>query len=220
MSLGRAAHYAPLPAIAVLAEIGVLFAGQPIWKDRTVNEINLIRGVLTLTEPNDYVLDCKGETIFRRRCFRPLLERITRKAIKRGIIADDAPQRCVETRTCVVATFFDRYSDSTREFIERAYLPVTKYLRVAGAVLKSSPGDSHRFQFEVTIPATYKIISRAGEEVGLLDGAPYSSGRFLSEGPHIFESTASSNELVLLCAQAVDRHFRPLKFQSNVDKRS
>ncbi|HEX4639666.1 MAG TPA: hypothetical protein VH170_09280 [Chthoniobacterales bacterium] len=64
---------------------------------RCVGEEKLLREVLTLTFAEDYVLDGKGETIFRRRCFRPLLERITRKAIKRGIINDDAPQRCIDS---------------------------------------------------------------------------------------------------------------------------
>ena len=211
-SVGRAVRFVPLPAIAALCEIAVLFTGKPVWKDRTIGETNLLRDVLALTQPDDYVLDCKGETIFRRRCFRLLLERITRKAIKRGIITDDAPQRCIETRTCVVATMLHRYSDSTRDFIERAYLPVTNHLRVAGAILRPSTENSRQFQFQVVIPATYKIFSRAGDVSGLLDGVPYNSARFLEAGPHTFESISPTNEVVLLWAQAVDRHFTPFKF--------
>ncbi len=210
--VGRAVRVVPLPALAVLCEIAVLFTGKPVWKDRTTDQTNLVRDVVALTQPDDYVLDCKGETIFRRRCFRPLLERITRKAIKRGIITDDAPQRCVETRTCVVATMLHRYSDSTRDFIERAYLPVTNHLRVAGATLRPSTENSRQFQFQVVIPATYKIFSRAGDASGLLDGVPYNSARFLGAGPHTFESISATNEVVLLWAQAVDRHFTPFNF--------
>jgi hypothetical protein len=212
VSAGRAVRFVPLPAIVALCEIFVLLTGKQVWKNRTAAETNLVRDVLTLTQPNDYVLDCKGETIFRRRCFRPLLERITRKAIKRGVITDDAPQRCIETRTCVVATILHRYSDSTREFIERAYLPVTNHLRVAGVILRPSAENSRQFRFEVVIPATYKIISRAGDASGVLDGVPHNSARFLDAGPHTFESTSVTDEFVLLWAQAVDRHFTPFKF--------
>src|SRR5437868_10455143 len=201
-----------LPATVMVIEIATLLATEPIWKNKTLGEEKLLRDVLSLTSPEDYVLDGKGETIFRRRCFRPLLERITRKAIKRGIITDDAPQRCIETRTCVVATMLHRYSDSTRDFIERAYLPVTNHLRVAGAILRPSTENSRQFQFQVVIPATYKIFSRAGDASGLLDGVPYNSARFLEAGPHTFESISPTNEVVLLWAQAVDRHFTPFKF--------
>jgi len=209
VSAGRTLRFVPLPAIAALCEIAVLFTGKPVWKDRTSDQTKLVRDVLALTQPDDYVLDCKGETIFRRRCFRLLLERITRKAIKRGVITDDAPQRCIETRTCVVATMLHRYSDSTREFIERNYLPVTENLRVAGLVLTSSSENTRQYNFEVLIPADYELIGRDGIISGTLDGSAYHGARFLGTGPHIFDSTSTSGPIICLWAQAADRNFTP-----------
>ena len=133
-------------------------------------------------------------------------------------MTDRAPQRCVETGTCVVATIMKkRFSRATRQFVERNYLPVAKNLRVAGAVLNPSPTDLRRFDFEVVIPASYRIIARDENVVGVLDGTPYTGARFLAAGQHSFESASTSKNLVLLWAQAVDRHF--MLVDRNIDNR-
>jgi hypothetical protein len=201
----------PLPAFIAVAEGLFLLAGtQPFWKDGTKEETNLLRDVLALTEPDDYIHDCKGETVFRRRCFRPILERITMKSIRGGLIVDNAPERCIETQTSVVATLLiERFSPRTRQFVEGNYLPVTDNLRVAGMTLQPSADDIHRFDFNVVVPARYKIISPNASVAGMLDGMPYDGARFLAAGHHIFESTSASGHFVLLWAQAVDRHFTP-----------
>lgn len=204
-------RFAPLTVLVALVEIFLLTRSRLFWKEGTRRETNLLRDVLALTEPADFVLDGKGETIFRQRCFRPVLETITTKAIRRGIITDNAPQRCVETHTCVVATIMKkRFSPETRQFVEQNYLPVTKGLRVAGAVLKPSEASPNRFDFEIAIPAFYKIIARDENVSGVLDGTPYTAARFLEPGRHSFESTSTSNKLVALWAQAADRHFTPI----------
>jgi hypothetical protein len=142
-------EFGALPIILAVAEIFLLVAKRPFWKDRARREANLLRGVLALTDRDDYVLDCRGETVFRRRCFRPVFETITRRSIERGLIADDAPQRSIETRTCVVATtLMNQFSHRTRQFIKRIYLPVTDSLRVADVPLKNS-ADLRRFDFEI-----------------------------------------------------------------------
>jgi hypothetical protein len=110
--------FGALPVIRAVAEIFLLVAKGPFWKDRARREANLLRDVLALTDRDDYVLDSRGETVFRRRCFRPVFETITRRSIERGLIADDAPQHCIETRTCVVATtLMNQFSHGTRQFV-------------------------------------------------------------------------------------------------------
>ena len=207
--LGPVFRLLPLPAFVALAEFVFLLVLPPPRTDIR-NEINLLRDVLVLTDPGDYVLDCKGETIFRRRCFRPTLERITVKAIEQGIMTDTAPEQCIVTHTSVVATaMIHRFSPTTRQFIEHNYLPVTENLRVAGVVLQPSSTNPHRCDFEVVIAAPYKLISRDQNVSGVLDGTPYDGARFLEPGPHTFESASASTELFLLWSQAVDRGFTP-----------
>ena len=145
---GRTFRLVPLPAFVAFAEIFLLVGKQPIWKDRTGRETDLLRNVLALLEPSDHVLDSKGETIFRQRCVWPVFEGITMRSIERGIIADNTPQRCVETHACVVATtLFKRLSHDTRRFVRRNYLPVTNDLRIAGKELKPSATDPRQADF-------------------------------------------------------------------------
>jgi hypothetical protein len=213
---GQILRRVPVPAFLAVGEIFVLIAMQPIWKDRTKRETDLLRNVLTLLKPGDYVLDCKGETVFRQRCVGSVFEAITRSAIERGLRVDNGPQRCVETRTCAVSTrLIKRFPHDTRVFVKRNYLPVTDSLRVAGRQLKSSAADPRECEFEVIIPARYKIISPSDTVSGVLDGTPYNGVRFLTTGSHIFKSESSPHQLVLLWAQAVDRDFSPFEHHTS-----
>jgi hypothetical protein len=170
----------------------------------------LLHNVLALTQPADYVFDCKGETVFRQRCVWPVFETITKSAIQRGILIDNTPQRCVETHTCVTATtLIKRLPRDTRRFVKRHYLPVGHNLRIAGEELKPSATNPRRCEFDITIPAVYEIISASENVSGILDGIPYNGARFLAAGPHNFESASPSRSLILLWAQAVARHFTP-----------
>ena len=119
-TVGRSLRFVPLPAFIALVEFFLVLRAQAIWKDDTRDDVKLLRDVLVLTDPGDYILDAKGETIFRRRCSRAVLENITISAIKRGTMIDDAPQRCIETHTAVVATINkQRFSPATLQFVER-----------------------------------------------------------------------------------------------------
>jgi Dolichyl-phosphate-mannose-protein mannosyltransferase len=210
----RVSHYlrrVPLPGFVALAEFLLIIATRPFWIDRAQIETNLLRGVLKLTDPGDYVLDCKGETIFRQRCFRPVTESIMMERLNRGLVADNAAERAVETHTCV-AVMKGRMPLRAKKFIWENYIPVGNDLRVAGRFLYPSAEDSSRMDFEVVIPASYKIIARDGPVSGTLDGMPYNGARFLVPGRHTFVQTSSGTQLAVLWAQAVDRNFTPEKF--------
>jgi hypothetical protein len=208
--VGRILQSLPLAGFIAILEFFLVLTKGPFRRDETRDETNMLRDILALTTPREYVFDCKGETIFRRRSFRPVLETITRERIRRGLISDDAPQRCIETRTCVAATIMmERLSRSTRQFVERNYVPVTKNLRVAGLILTSSHENPQHYHFDVLIPADYEIIARDGLISGILDGSAYHGARFLAAGPHTFDSTSTSASLICLWAQAADRNFLP-----------
>ena len=46
---------------------------------------------------------------------------------------------------------------------------------------------------------------------GTLDGTAYFGSRFFAAGTHTFESASTYRDLILLWAQAVDRHFMPFE---------
>src|SRR5262249_51371916 len=160
------------------------------WNDSASEETDLLRDVLALTNPCDYIFDCKGETIFRQRCCRLVLEDITLKGIRRRMIPDTLAQDCVETRTCVAVMkdrtpIMDRmflrqnYIPVDRDFVGRNYLKSDREVRVAGEFLTPTDPRSNRIDFDVVIPARYEIIAEDGQVRGLLDGIPYDGTRFL-----------------------------------------
>jgi hypothetical protein len=101
--------------------------------NEAASEVNLVRDVLALTNPDDYVFDCKGETVFRQRCVRYVFETITLGRIERGEIAYDI-RRCLETHTRV-AVIGGEIPKDDETFIDLNYLPVGHDVRVAGRLL-------------------------------------------------------------------------------------
>ena len=208
----------PLPAFIGLVDLVLVIATRPFWIDRAKLETNLLRGVLKLTDPGDYVLDCKGETIFRQRCFWPVTESIMAERFARKLVVDNAAQRAVETHTCV-AVMKGRMPWRAKQFIWKNYISVGNDLKVAGRFLRPSATDGSQLTFEVVIPAAYKIIARDGSVTGTLDGTPYDGARFLAPGVHTFVQTSSRTQLAFLWAQAVDRNFLPDKYSQPRPKR-
>jgi len=202
----------PVPALFGVCELLVALLVHPFWEDKAKLESGLLRDALKLTEPGDFVFDRRGETVFRQRCFYPIIETFTEERIRRGWMADNVIQRCIDTHTCV-AVLPGAMPSATLRFLEQNYLPIGDRLRVAG-VLLHSPTDGKRFAFETVIPASYKIIARdVGTVMGVLDGERYEGKeRFLSPGTHTFVQTSTGHDLVVFWAQAVDRHFRPTEW--------
>ena len=199
-----------VPALFGVCELLVALLAHPFWLNKAKLETDLLRSTLKLTEPGDFVFDRRGETVFRQRCFYPIIETFTKERIRRGLMVDDTIERCIDTRTCV-ATLPDDMPLATFRFLEQNYLPVGNKLRVAGVLLQSSTDGNH-FDFEIVIPASYKIIARdVGAVIGVLDGQQYEGEeRFLSPGAHTFVQSTNGHDLLVFWAQAVDRHFRPI----------
>ena len=202
----------PIPACFGVCELSVALLVHPFWDDKAKLESDLLRDTLKLTEPGDFVFDRRGEMVFRQRCFYPIIETFTEERIRRGLMEDNVIQRCIDTRTCVAVLPGDMPS-ATFHFLEQNYLSIGNRLRVAGVLLHSSTDRKH-FDFEIVIPASYKIIARdASTVMGVLDGERYEGkARFLSPGTHTFVQTSTGHDLVVFWAQAVDRHFRPTEW--------
>jgi len=198
----------PLPAMIAGTEFLICFFARPFWENNARTETDLLRATYRLTEPGDFVLDLKGETVFRQRTFAPIWEPFVMERIRRGLIIDNAAQRCVETHTCVATINKDMSIDATR-FIKENFLPVGGGLHVAGAFLRPAPNDAKQFYFDVVIPASYEIISPTGPVTGMLDELPYNGARSLSPGRHRFVQTSDYSKLAVLWAQAAERNFTP-----------
>lgn len=196
-----------IPALVVLAELGQLLIFNPPWQNQTHNQERLLADVVRLTEPGDYVMDAKGETIFRRRPFYYALERMTSARMRMGQIADTIPERLIATRTCVVNA--SSYPPRADAFIRKHYISAGQ-LHIAGQLLPTSmPGDTLPVVFEVAIPARYALVAEHGAVTGLLDGKPYQGARWLEAGCHEFLASGGDGRFAFMWAQAVERGFSP-----------
>jgi hypothetical protein len=198
------------PAPVAIGFFLVALLAHPFWVDGTKPETELLRSTIALTDPGDFVLDQKGETIFRQRCFGPIWEPLVVERIRRGIMPDNAAERCIETRTCVATKEKDMSVLATR-FVERYFVPVGSRLYVAGAFLSPSPANHGVFDFETAIPVAYTIVAQNAVPIrGWLDGTPYTGGsRMLLPGWHSLRQDANPGPLAAVWAQAVDRGFVP-----------
>ena len=186
------------------------------WEDHTGSEVRLLSTVLRLTEPEDFILDRKGETVFRRRPFFYVMESLTREGLDRGVIPDRIPEDLVATRTCVTVDSVRRFPPRASRFILENYISVGP-LRVAGQRLDvPPPGRAPKVTFEVAVPARYGLVAKEGPVSGTLDGQPYLGPRFLAAGRHDFVAAERPGRLALVWAQALERGFSPFRPRPSV----
>jgi hypothetical protein len=207
-----AASARPAPAISgsglvllcAAVQIGLMVAWEPPWRDGTGGEVRLLAAVIRLTGPGDFVLDAKGETVFRRRPIDYVLESVTADRLRRGDLPERIPEQVIARRACVAAGDLGRFPERVRRFLEDNYIAVGE-LRVAGRLL--APGGA--IPFEVAIPERYVIVGERGNAAGSLDGLPYTGPRYLATGRHLFEPAPGAGRLALLWARAAERGFSP-----------
>ena len=198
-----------LPATVAAVEFVVCFFARPFWANPAAVETNLLRATYRLTDPGDFVLDEKGETVFRQRAFAPVWEPFVLERIKRGLMEDRAAERCIATHTCV-ATLGKDMSLDARHFIESNFLPIGSGLYVAGSRLAAVPDQPLHYEFNIVIPASYEIVASNGAVRGMLDNCPYHGACRLTPGRHVFLDNAGSSKLAVLWSQAVERKFTPV----------
>ena len=194
-----------LPATALLVMFMLLLI-QVRLRDRGTEEVALVRNVLTLTTPDDSVFDSKGESVFRQRCTYEVFESLTNRRIKNHLMADDVPEHCMESKTCL-AVLGPGLTDKDSQFLKSNYLPVGGELLVAGKYLV--PETARSIEFTVEIPADYEVVTRQGMVAGLLDGTPYTGERFLDQGIHTFRPVSGAQTLAVIWARAAQHHFTP-----------
>jgi len=107
--------------LVALLQLAVLLWAAPIVGGRMRVDPDLVADVLQLTRPGDYVMDLKGETVFRPRPFFYALEALTRERLERGLLADTIPERLIATATHVAVLDSDRLPPRAREFLREHY---------------------------------------------------------------------------------------------------
>jgi len=203
-----------LPLALAVLELLVLPALSPITARGTAAEERLIAEVLALTGPDDYVLDLKGQAVFRNRPYYYALEKMTLERMARGLIEDTIPERCVATRTCVAQASLGGFPPRARRFLEENYVVVGAW-RVAGRMLERGTGAGP-FEFDLAIEARYAIVDARGPAGGILDGRPYDGPRELLPGRHAFVPEEGTGPFAVVWSQAIERGFSPFVREGEV----
>ncbi len=194
--------------LCVAVELVCIVTSQSPFENQTADKVGIVADALRLTESTDFVMDSKGETIYRRRPFRYVLEGLTFRRLHRGLIIDDIAATLVATRTPLATT--RRMPKEAREFIKINYLPIAFRLRVLGKVLRTAEDHLEGpCVFDIAVPHRYTIVTPSGQSSGSLDGTTFDGPRELGAGRHVFQPVDSSGPVVVIWANAVERGYSP-----------
>lgn len=192
-----------LPAgLCVVLATHQILEGAP-WRDGMRDQRELLNETLALTEPGDFLLDLKGETVFRRRPVYLAYVLATTRGIEGGRLQDEDPWRLSKTGTAVVVADGAGFSPPMRKFMKNHYLPVgAGRLRVAGKVLKPS--------WEEGVWVERPEIAVAGAYVVLKNGVVEREIRVTEPGVQRFDFGSERGQRLLFWKPAWDAGFRPL----------
>jgi hypothetical protein len=152
------------------------------WRNDAAAEVQVVETVLSLTSPDEPVMDLKGESVFRPRPWYFALEAITNVKLRLGHIRDDIAETLVRSRTHVVVS--NSLPQVARRFVEANYVP-WGLVRVAGIRIGHI---KTRMRFRLAVPGTYIVISSGHSVSATIDGRDASGGVDLAAGDHYVAS--------------------------------
>ena len=154
-----------------------------------------VRQVLRLTRPGEYLMDIKGETIFRPRPSYHIYEFITRNQMIRGMIKDTVAEDVVRKRCYVAQADGEFWPPAARAFLGANFLDLGR-LRAAGQWIKDDGS------FTIAVPGNYAIVSRQGIV------APPTE---LAAGAHRVARANSGERLAVVWGPAIERGLSPFR---------
>jgi hypothetical protein len=207
---GKTAPPTFLLAAIAIAQLFMLTKESSMVGQRLNQDQQMWKDILRYTDPGDYVMDAKGESIFRMRPYFYGFETITMQLVASGVIPDNSADSLVAKPTyVVVAKKFYRYPGRLKSFVQNNYLR-TGTLFVAGKKLADNPAGSNApTEFSIALPGRYAIISRKGRLVpGTLNGK-YGTGVFdFQTGQQEFIASAKASSLTVIWDKAWQRGIR------------
>ncbi|HEY0159927.1 MAG TPA: glycosyltransferase family 39 protein [Thermoanaerobaculia bacterium] len=165
--------------VPVLGAILYSYVDTRLWRGADPTRGQFIDAVVRVTTPDDYVLDLKGDAVFRRRPIYYIYEDVGRALTEKGALPDHGPERIAQRRCCAAMRDTPHLPPRTRAFLNRYFIG-EGLLRVCGARVNGS-------MFEIGVPQTYAVIG--GGRV-TIDGMPYRGPRRLEAGTHTIDADA------------------------------
>jgi hypothetical protein len=207
----RVRRVLPVALLAAFVIVAVVRLTPKDWQNGAPKQIRLLKDVLALTDRSDVVMDCKGETVFRDRAFRPVLELLTRARLESGEMKDGVREACVEQRAYVLAP--DRVPASLKsawKFFFTNYLPVGP-LWVAGQRFGAASGPVERtIDFDLEVQGRYVVVDETLHAAsGSLDGRSLDGALDLAAGRHTLRLPPGPSRTAVVWEKAIDRGFNP-----------
>ncbi|HEX7191527.1 MAG TPA: glycosyltransferase family 39 protein [Thermoanaerobaculia bacterium] len=181
-----------VPATVAAALIVMTVVTARPWRNDAATAVQVVETVLTLTSPEEPVMDLKGESVFRHRPWYYALEAITNVKLRLGNIRDDIAAALVKSRTHVVVS--SSLPPTSRRFVEANYVP-WGIVRVAGVRLGHL---STRMHFRIAIPGTYIVISSGHSVIAQIDGCDTRGGVDLAPGDHYVASVEPIEDATII----------------------
>jgi hypothetical protein len=187
-------------ASCILSMISIAYYARG-FENQTDEHITMMNQVLGMTRTSDPLMDYKGETIFRRRPFYNIFEKITREQVRDGLIADTIPESLIAARCHAAQADGEFWPPRARAFMNANYLDMGR-IRASGQWL------AHDGRFTIAVPGDYVVIDAHGIAAGTIDRAPQRTGRALDAGVHQFTSV-HPERLAVMWAPAFARGYSP-----------
>jgi len=169
--------------------------------NQTDEHITMLNQVLGMTRTGEPLMDYKGETIFRRRPFYFIFEKIGREQVRSGAIQDTIPESIIATRCHAAQADGPFWPPRGREFMVKNFLDMGR-IRASGQWI----GDDGNFT--IAVPGEYIVVDANGIASGTLDASPQTAARTLEQGSHHFER-AHDGPLAVMWAPAFRRGYSP-----------
>ncbi|HEY5706533.1 MAG TPA: glycosyltransferase family 39 protein [Terrimicrobiaceae bacterium] len=188
-------------AISGAALVHLVIEGR-LWEDGLRDQRELLKDTLRLTGRGDYLMDRKGETIFRRRPVYLVYQHATVRAIEEGRLSDPDPALLTKTGTAVAIGESMGLTDPMRKFIGKNYMPAGDgRLRVAGRSLLFYPEGGHL--------AARAPMMIAGDYVAVRGEEVLQETRVEQPGWHDVDLGGEAGPASLFWKPAWDAGFRP-----------
>ena len=183
------------------AELAMLVAMARPWHNAARDEVELVADVLTLTRPNEPVMDLKGESIFRHRPYHLVLESLANRRMRAGLIRDRVAEALVETATHVIAGAYP-LPHTSRGFVGRNYVR-WGMVWVAGMPLPQLALNEETV-VDIDIAGSYVLANESGAIAADIDGVNARNGVWLARGRHRVRAFGCVAHPLLLWAGALN----------------
>ena len=181
----RLPHQNVVLAICVLLAVLASVIDVRLWRRTEPFRERFVDAVVAVTDRNDFVVDLKGDAVFRRRAVRYIYEDVGRALTERGALGDDGPEEIVARGGCVAVRDSPHLPPRTRAFLNRHFVDAG-LLRVCGTRVAGGA-------FAIAVPQTYALV--AGDPARVrVDGIPWRGARFLAAGVHTITNEALTSE--------------------------